>query len=87
MLLLRGSARRECRLLSNATSSELPGPREANSSTSDAFQKREKANEDWAIRQREKEKLLALKAKLAEQQAHLKQLSDHMYVLASNRPV
>lgn len=48
--------------------------------SSDAFQKREKANEDYTIRQREKEKLLALKAKLAEQQAHLKQLSDHMYV-------
>lgn len=47
---------------------------------SDAFQKREKANEDWAIRQREKEKLLALKAKVAEQQAHLKELADHMYV-------
>lgn len=47
---------------------------------SDAFQKREKANEDYAIRQREKEKLLELKKKLAEQQAHLKQLSDHMYV-------
>lgn len=50
------------------------------SKPSDAFQKREKANEDWAIRQREKEKLLALKAKVAEQQAHLKELADHMYV-------
>lgn len=48
--------------------------------SSDAFQKREKANEDYAIREREKEKLLELKKKLAEQQAHLKQLSDHMYV-------
>lgn len=44
----------------------------------DAFQKREKANEDYAIRMREKEKLLELKKKLAEQQAHLKQLSDHI---------
>jgi hypothetical protein len=44
----------------------------------DAFQKRERANEDYAIRQREKEKLLELKKKLAEQQAHLQQLSDHM---------
>ncbi|KAI7776928.1 mitochondrial atpase [Diaporthe eres] len=44
----------------------------------DAFQKREKANEDYAIRLREKEKLLDLKKKLAEQQAHLKQLSDHI---------
>ena len=46
----------------------------------DAFQRRERANEDWAIKQREKEKLMELKKKLAEQQAHLKQLSDHMYV-------
>ncbi|KAJ9139182.1 hypothetical protein NKR23_g8035 [Pleurostoma richardsiae] len=44
----------------------------------DAFQKRERAAEDFAIRQREKEKLLELKKKLAEQQAHLKQLSDHI---------
>lgn len=47
---------------------------------SDAFQKREQAAENYAIRQREKEKLLELKKKLAEQQSHLKQLSDHMYV-------
>ncbi|KAJ0325209.1 hypothetical protein Brms1b_000512 [Colletotrichum noveboracense] len=46
----------------------------------DAFQRREKAAEDMAIRQREREKLLELKKKLAEQQAHLQQLSDHMYV-------
>ncbi|KAK3310016.1 mitochondrial ATPase inhibitor, IATP-domain-containing protein [Chaetomium strumarium] len=44
----------------------------------DAFQKRERANEDYAIRQREKEKLMELKKKLAEQQAHLQQLSDHI---------
>lgn len=47
----------------------------------DAFQKRERASEDYAIRQREKEKLKELKKKLAEQQAHLQKLSDHMYVL------
>ncbi|KAI0851519.1 mitochondrial ATPase inhibitor, IATP-domain-containing protein [Daldinia vernicosa] len=45
---------------------------------SDAFQKREKANEDYAIRQREKEKLLELRKKLREQQDHLQKLSDHM---------
>ncbi|KAK3300448.1 mitochondrial ATPase inhibitor, IATP-domain-containing protein [Chaetomium fimeti] len=44
----------------------------------DAFQKRERASEDYAIRQREKEKLLELKKKLAEQQAHLQQLSNHI---------
>jgi len=46
----------------------------------DAFQRREKANEDYTIRQREKEKLLSLKKKLAEQQQHLDRLSAHMYV-------
>ncbi|KAK0748133.1 mitochondrial ATPase inhibitor, IATP-domain-containing protein [Apiosordaria backusii] len=44
----------------------------------DAFQRREKAQEDFAIRQREKEKLLALKQKLREQQDHLQKLSDHI---------
>jgi len=44
----------------------------------DAFTKREKANEDYTVRQREKEKLLELKKKLAEQQQHLKQLEEHM---------
>ncbi|RKU40580.1 hypothetical protein DL546_002289 [Coniochaeta pulveracea] len=44
----------------------------------DAFQKREKAAEDYAVRQREKERLLELRKKLHEQQAHLKQLSDHI---------
>jgi len=42
----------------------------------DAFQKREKANEDYAIKQREKEKLLELKKKLADQQQHLKKLEE-----------
>ncbi|KID80140.1 uncharacterized protein G6M90_00g012440 [Metarhizium brunneum] len=45
---------------------------------SDAFQRRERASEDWAIRQREKERLLELKKKLAEQQQHLQRLSDHI---------
>ncbi|KAK2062284.1 hypothetical protein LY76DRAFT_589647 [Colletotrichum caudatum] len=51
----------------------------------DAFQKREKANEDYAIHQREKEKLLELKKQLAEQQAHLKQLSDHIDEITKNQ--
>lgn len=53
---------------------------------SDAFQKREKANEDYTIRLREKEKLLELRKKLREQQAHLKQLEAHMYVKPTSRP-
>jgi len=44
----------------------------------DAFQKRERAAEDFAIRQREKEKLIELKNKLAEQKKHLEALSKHI---------
>ncbi|RFU79109.1 atpase inhibitor, iatp, mitochondria [Trichoderma arundinaceum] len=44
----------------------------------DAFQRREKASEDYAIRQREKEKLLELKKKLHEQQEHLQRLAKHI---------
>ncbi|KAI1200578.1 mitochondrial ATPase inhibitor, IATP-domain-containing protein [Nemania serpens] len=44
----------------------------------DAFQRREKANEDYAIRMREKEKLLELRKKIQEQKAHLEKLSDHI---------
>ncbi|KYK58247.1 mitochondrial ATPase inhibitor [Drechmeria coniospora] len=44
----------------------------------DAFQRRERANEDYAIRQREKEKLLELKKKLTEQQQHLERLAKHI---------
>lgn len=62
------------------TDTETPETNIISPEPSDAFQKREKANEDYAIRQREKEKLLELKKKLAEQQAHLKQLESHMYV-------
>jgi hypothetical protein len=47
---------------------------------SDAFTKREKANEDYAIRMREKEKLMELKKKLQEQHEHLKKLEEHMLV-------
>ncbi|KAL2111480.1 hypothetical protein VUR80DRAFT_9970 [Thermomyces stellatus] len=44
----------------------------------DAFSRREQASEDMAIRQREKERLLELRKKLDEQQAHLKKLADHI---------
>ncbi|KAK7951515.1 mitochondrial ATPase inhibitor- IATP-domain-containing protein [Apiospora aurea] len=46
--------------------------------SNDPFVKREKANEDFSIKRREKEKLLELKKKLAQQREHLKQLSDHI---------
>ncbi|KAI0533571.1 mitochondrial ATPase inhibitor, IATP-domain-containing protein [Xylaria digitata] len=44
----------------------------------DAFQRREKASEDYAIRQREKEKLVELRKKIHEQKDHLQKLSDHI---------
>jgi ATPase inhibitor, mitochondrial len=47
----------------------------------DAFQKRERASEDFAIRQREQEKIKELRKKLAEQHAHLKTLEESMLVL------
>ncbi|KAI9053589.1 hypothetical protein LZ554_002543 [Drepanopeziza brunnea f. sp. 'monogermtubi'] len=51
----------------------------------DAFTKREKANEDYAIRLREKEKLMDLKKKLAEQHEHLKKLEKHIDEISSRR--
>ncbi|RFU28767.1 hypothetical protein B7463_g7568, partial [Scytalidium lignicola] len=51
----------------------------------DAFKKREKASEDYAIKQREKEKLLELKKKLSEQQAHLKKLEEHIEEISRNQ--
>jgi len=51
----------------------------------DSFTKREKANEDYAIREREKQKLLELKQKLAEQQQHLKELEQHIDELSKTQ--
>lgn len=51
----------------------------------DAFQRREKASEDYAIRQREKEKLLELRKKLDEQQVHIKKLADHIDEITKNQ--
>jgi hypothetical protein len=48
---------------------------------SDAFQKREKASEDFAIRQREMEKLKLLKSKIADHQKHLAELEKSMLVI------
>ncbi|KAK0657644.1 mitochondrial ATPase inhibitor, IATP-domain-containing protein [Cercophora newfieldiana] len=44
----------------------------------DAFQKRERAQEEMFIRKAEREKLLQLREKIKQQQDHLKQLSDHI---------
>jgi len=58
------------------------GTRAGGEAQGDSFTKREKANEDFYIRQQEKEKLMALKAKLGEQQRHLEELSKHIDEMA-----
>ena len=44
----------------------------------DAFQKRERAQEEMFIRKAEREKLLALRDKIKAQQEHLQHLQDHI---------
>ena len=51
---------------------------------SDAFTKREKANEDYFVKQKEREKLMALRDKIKAQQQHLKELDEHLYVSKAN---
>ncbi|KUJ22584.1 uncharacterized protein LY89DRAFT_728709 [Mollisia scopiformis] len=60
-------------------------PRTGGVATGDAFTKREKANEDYAIRLREKEKLLELRKKIAEQREHLDKLSEHIEEMAKEQ--
>jgi len=59
-------------------------PRSTGQAQGDAFTKREKANEDYAIRMREKEKLLELRKKIAEQHDHLKKLEEHINDIAKS---
>lgn len=47
---------------------------------SDAFSKREQADENLYVRQKEQEKLRELKAKIEEHQKHLAQLDKNVYV-------
>ena len=47
---------------------------------SDAFSKREQADENYYVRQKEMEKLQALKQKIADQQKHLHELDKNVYV-------
>ncbi|RDL36753.1 Uncharacterized protein BP5553_06105 [Venustampulla echinocandica] len=63
---------------------ETGAPRPTGQLHGDAFTKREKANEDFTIREREKEKLLELRKRLAEQHDHLKKLEEHIDELSKN---
>jgi len=60
-------------------------PRTGGVASGDAFTKREQAQENYAIREREKEKLLELKKKIAEQRDHLDKLSDHIDELSKEQ--
>jgi len=51
----------------------------------DAFTKREKANEDYAIRMREQEKLQELKKEMAKQHEALKKLEAHIDEVTKNQ--
>ncbi|KAL2214044.1 hypothetical protein CC79DRAFT_1362824 [Sarocladium strictum] len=44
----------------------------------DSWQRREQASENMAIREREREKLLALRQQLKEQREHLDRLAEHI---------
>uniref|UniRef100_A0A0D6QRT4 ATPase inhibitor, mitochondrial n=1 Tax=Araucaria cunninghamii TaxID=56994 RepID=A0A0D6QRT4_ARACU len=61
-----------------AAEGDVGGTRSGGSATGDAFSKREKANEDYFIRNRERETLKALKSKLAAQRQHLDELEKHV---------
>ncbi|KAG9245832.1 mitochondrial ATPase inhibitor, IATP-domain-containing protein [Calycina marina] len=60
-------------------------PMGGSSAQGDAFHKREKANEDYAIRMREKEKLQELKKEMAKQHEALKKLEDHIDEISKNQ--
>ncbi|KAI9371636.1 mitochondrial ATPase inhibitor, IATP-domain-containing protein [Aspergillus egyptiacus] len=58
---------------------ETGGTRPGGSQASDQFQKREAAQENLYIHQKEQEKLLALRKKIEEQRKHLNELDKHLY--------
>ncbi|KAI2784891.1 hypothetical protein F4815DRAFT_441194 [Daldinia loculata] len=83
--LEHGESTRKSRIMGDTLDKVVKNKTDKETQNSDAFQKREKANEDFAIRQREKEKLLELRKKLREQQDHLQKLSDHIDELTKDQ--
>ncbi|KAJ9294648.1 hypothetical protein DTO271G3_6568 [Paecilomyces variotii] len=57
---------------------DLGAPRKGGSQQEDTFSRREAAQENLYVREKEMEKLRALKAKLKEQRAHLDELDKHI---------
>ncbi|MCJ1257567.1 hypothetical protein MMC24_005393 [Lignoscripta atroalba] len=61
------------------------GVRSGGEAAGDSFSKREKANEDYYVKQKEKEKLMALKEKLSQQRKHLDELDKHIDELTKDQ--
>ncbi|CAD6503848.1 BgTH12-05593 [Blumeria graminis f. sp. triticale] len=61
-------------------------PKVGGSASADAFTQREKSNEDFHIRSREREKLLELKKRISEQHDHLRRLEEHLDELSNMDP-
>ncbi|KAL2055714.1 hypothetical protein ABVK25_003958 [Lepraria finkii] len=57
---------------------DIGGTRSGGSAQGDAFSKREQGEESYYVRQREMEKLKALKDKIAEHQKHLDELDKNV---------
>ncbi|MCJ1299040.1 hypothetical protein MMC08_001831 [Hypocenomyce scalaris] len=55
-------------------------PRSGGEVQGDTFTKREKANEDYYVKQQERQKLMALKEKISQQRKQLEELDKNMYV-------
>ncbi|POS82507.1 hypothetical protein EPUL_004575 [Erysiphe pulchra] len=53
-------------------------PKSGGAQSGDAFSRRGKANEDMAIKAREREKLLDLRKMISEQHEHLNRLEKHL---------
>ncbi|KAL8992824.1 MAG: hypothetical protein Q9169_006810 [Polycauliona sp. 2 TL-2023] len=53
-------------------------PKSGGAAQGDAFSKREAANEDYYVRQKEMEKLANLKQKIEEHKKHLEELDKHV---------
>ncbi|GAQ39051.1 hypothetical protein AtubIFM56815_007562 [Aspergillus tubingensis] len=60
-------------------------PRPGGSQHADSFTKREAAQENLYVREKEMEKLRALKAKLSEQRKHLDELDKHIDEFTKNQ--
>ncbi|SLM36814.1 atpase mitochondrial [Lasallia pustulata] len=61
-----------------STEGATGAPRSGGTAQGDSFTKREKANEDYYVKQQEKAKLLALKEKISQQRKQLEELDKNI---------